>query len=57
MEQFVYRRRNPDRSHYGEAAGLLPIVGEIKEQEGMVGAKRHLYEQYKKKFDNLAITS
>ena len=54
-ENTVYKRADAivsgqHRSHYGEAAGLLSIVGEIKEQEGMSGAKRYIYEQYKKKF-------
>ena len=38
------------RSHYGEVAALLAIVGEIKEDMGMQGAKRYIYEQYRKKF-------
>ena len=38
------------RSHYGEVAELLAIVGEIKESIGMQGTKRYIYEQYRKKF-------
>ena len=54
-ESIVYKRADAivsgqHRSHYGEVAGLLAIVGEIKENIGMQGAKRHIYEQYRKKF-------
>lgn len=54
-ENIVYKRANAivsgqHRSHYGEVAGFLAIVGEIKEDAGMQGAKRCIYEQYKKKF-------
>ena len=28
----------------------LVTVGKIKENMGMLGAKRHIYEQYRKKF-------
>lgn len=54
-ENIVYKRANAivsgqHRSHYGEVAGFLAIVGEIKEDAGMQGDKRCIYEQYKKKF-------
>lgn len=53
-EDIVYKRADAivsgqHRSHYGEVAGLLAIVGEIKEEMGM-HEKRHIYEQYRKKF-------
>ena len=38
------------RNHYGEVAGLLAIVGEIKESMGMSGAKGEIFVQYKNKF-------
>lgn len=38
------------RNHYGEVAGLLAIVGEIKESMGMSGAKSEIFVQYKNKF-------
>lgn len=54
-ENIVYKRADAivsgqHRSHYGEVAGLLAIVGEIKEDMGIQGAKRCIYEQYRKKF-------
>lgn len=54
-ENIVYKRADAivsgqHRSHYGEVAGLLAIVGEIKEDMGMQRAKRYIYEQYRKKF-------
>lgn len=54
-ENIVYKRADTivsgqHRSHYGEVAGLLAIVGEIKEDMGIQGAKRCIYEQYRKKF-------
>lgn len=54
-ESIVYKRADAivsgqHRSHYGEVAGLLAIVGEIKENMGMLGDKRYIYEQYRKKF-------
>ena len=54
-ENIVYKRADAivsgqHRSHYGEVAALLAIVGEIKEDMGMQGAKRYIYEQYRKKF-------
>ena len=54
-EKIVYKRADAivsgqHRGSYGEVAGLLAIVGEIKEDMGMQGAKRNIYEQYKKKF-------
>lgn len=54
-ENIVHKRADAivsgqHRSHYDEAAGLLAIVGEIKEDTGMQGAKRCIYEQYRKKF-------
>ena len=53
-ENIIYKRADAivsgqHRSHYGEAAVLLAIVGEIKEDMGMQGAGRDIYEQYKKK--------
>ena len=53
-ENIVYKRADAivsgqHRSHYGEVAGLLAIVGEIK-KNGNTGAKRCIYEQYRKKF-------
>ena len=35
---------------YGEVAGLLAIVGEIKESMGVNGAGREIFVQYKKKY-------
>ena len=54
-ETIVYKRTDAivsgqHRSHYGEVAGLLAIVGEIKEEMGVQGAERYIYEQYRKKF-------
>ncbi len=54
-EKIIYKRADAivsgqHRNHYGEVAVLLAIVGEIKEDMGMQGAGRDIYEQYKKKF-------
>lgn len=54
-ENIVYQRADAivsgqHRNHYGETAGLLAIVGEIKEDMGTPGARRYIYEQYRKKF-------
>lgn len=54
-ENIIYKRADAivsgqHRSHYGEVAVLLVIVGEIKEDMGMQGAGRDIYELYKKKF-------
>lgn len=54
-EKIVYSRADAivsgqHRNHYGEVAGLLAIVGEIKESMGMRGAKSEIFAQYKKKF-------
>lgn len=54
-ENIIYKRADAivagqHRSHYGEVAGLLAIVGEIKADMGMKGAERNIYEQYRKKF-------
>lgn len=54
-ESIVYKRADAivsgqHRSHYSEAAEFLAIVGEIKESMGRQGAKRYIYEQYRKKF-------
>lgn len=54
-EKIVYKRADAivsgqHRSHYEEVAGFLAIVGEIRENAGMKGAKMLIYEQYKKKF-------
>lgn len=54
-ESIVYKRADAivsgqHRGHYNEVAGFLAIVGEIKEDGGLPGAKKHIYEQYKKKF-------
>ena len=54
-ENIVYKRTDAivsgqHRSHYGEVAGLLAIVGEIKEDMGMQDATKYIYKQYKKKF-------
>lgn len=54
-ENIVYKRADAivsgqHRSHYGEVAELLAIVGEIKEDMGAQDAKRYIYEQYKRKF-------
>ena len=38
------------RNHYREAAGLLAIVGEIKESMGVNGAGREIFVQYKNKY-------
>lgn len=53
-ENIIYKRADAivsgqHRSHYGEVAVLLAIVGEIKEDMGIQGAKRYIYEQYRKK--------
>ena len=54
-ENIVYKRADAivsgqHRGHYGEVAALLAIVGEIKEDMGMLGTKRYIYEQYRKNF-------
>lgn len=54
-ENIAYKRADAivsgqHRNHYGEVAGLLAIVGEIKENMGTQGAKRLIYDQYKRKF-------
>ena len=54
-ENIAYKRADAivsrqHRKHYGEVAGLLAIVGEIKENMGTQGAQRLIYEQYKRKF-------
>ena len=54
-ENIIYKRADAivsgqHRNHYGEVAVLLAIVGEIKEDMGIQGAKRYIYEQYRKKF-------
>lgn len=54
-EKIVYSRADAivsgqHRNHYGEVAGLLAIVGEIKESMGMSGAGREIFAQYKSKF-------
>lgn len=54
-ENIVYKRADAivsgqHRSHYGEVAGFLAIVGEIKETMGIQGAGTYIYEQYKKRF-------
>lgn len=54
-EKIVYSRADAivsgqHRNHYGEVAGLLAIVGEIKESMGMSGAKSEIFVQYKNKF-------
>ena len=54
-ENIVYQRADAivsgqHRSHYDEVAGLLAIVGEIKEDMGMRDAAKCIYKQYKKKF-------
>lgn len=54
-EKIIYSRADAivggqHRNHYGESAQLLAIVGEIKEGMGESGAKREIFEKYKKKF-------
>lgn len=54
-EKIVYSRADAilsgqRRNHYGEIAGLLAIVGEIRESMGMTGAGRDIFAQYKSKF-------
>ena len=54
-EKIVYSRADAivsgqHRNHYGEVAGLLAIVGEIKESMGMSGAKSEIFVQYKNRF-------
>ena len=54
-EKIVYSRADAlvgkqRRNHYGEAAELLAIVAEIKEDMGMQGAKRTIFAEYKRKF-------
>lgn len=54
-ENIVYKRADAivsgqHRSHYREVAGFLAIVGEIKEDTGIQGAKSCIYEQYRRKF-------
>lgn len=46
-EALVSKQR---RNHYGEAAELLAMVAEIKENMGMPGAKRMIFVEYKRKF-------
>ena len=54
-EKIVYSRADAlvgkqRRNHYGEAAELLAIVAEIKEDMGLQGAKRTIFAEYKRKF-------
>ena len=54
-EKIVYSRADAIvsgqyRNHYGEVAGLLAIIGEIRESMGMSGAKSDIFVQYKNKF-------
>ena len=54
-EKIVYSRADAivsgqHRNHYGEVAGLLAIVGEIKESMGVNGAGREIFVQYKNKY-------
>ncbi len=54
-EKIIYNRADAivggqHRNHYGDAAQLLAVVGEIKEHMGMSGAKREIFAEYKKKF-------
>lgn len=54
-EEIVFSRADAivggqHRNHYGQAAQLLAIVGEIKEGMGKSGAKQQIYAEYKRKF-------
>ena len=54
-EKIVYSRADAivggqHRTHYGQSAQLLAIVGEIKEGMGKSGAKEQIYAEYKRKF-------
>ena len=54
-EKIVYNRADAlvskqRRNHYGEAAELLAMVAEIKENMGVQGAKRMIFAEYKRKF-------
>ena len=54
-EKIIYSRADAlvskqRRNHYGEAAELLAMVAEIKEDMGMEGAKRNIFAEYKRKF-------
>lgn len=54
-EKIVYNRADAlvgkqRRNHYGEAAELLAMIAEIKEDMGMQGAKRAIFAEYKRKF-------
>lgn len=54
-EKIVYSRADAivggqHRNHYADSAQLLAIVGEIKENMGLPGSKRKIFEEYKKKF-------
>lgn len=54
-EKIAYSRAdaivsNQRRNHYREAAVLLAIVAEIKEDMGMQGAKGMIFAEYKRKF-------
>lgn len=54
-EKIVYKRADTivsgqHRNQYGEVAGLLAIVGEIKEEMGEPGARKTVFMEYKRKF-------
>ncbi|MDO5425034.1 MAG: GNAT family N-acetyltransferase [Eubacteriales bacterium] len=54
-ERIVYSRADAivsgqHRNHYGQAAVLLAMIGEIKEGMGIAGAARSIFAEYKRKF-------
>lgn len=54
-EKIVYSRADAivsgqHRRHYGQAAVLLAVIGEIKESAGEAGAGKVIFETYKRKF-------
>lgn len=54
-EKIVYSRADAivggqHRNHYGQSAQLLAIAGEIKESMGQSGAKKQIFDEYKRKF-------
>lgn len=54
-EKIVYSRAEAivggqHRGHYGDAARLMALTAEVKEQMGEEGAKQEVYAKYKKMF-------
>ncbi|MGN0372599.1 MAG: hypothetical protein ACI4F3_07275, partial [Enterocloster sp.] len=54
-EKIVYSRADAIvsgqyRRHYGEVAALLAVTAEIKESSGDIGAKKIIFQEYRKKY-------